>query len=93
LILRYNPQPTQPCDDAPVAIFIGGDSSGYGNDNSDNGVGDSDNGGDGGDNGSGKGSGSSNEEAAVSAMAAGANIHQLKAAVEKRLSWWRRQQQ
>ncbi len=42
-MLRYNPQPTQPCDIAPVAIAVVGDSSRYGNVDSDNNVGDSNN--------------------------------------------------
>jgi hypothetical protein len=81
--LRYNPQPTQPCDNAPIAIVVGGDGSGYGNKDSDNGVGNSDDGGDGGSNGSGNaggiddgdgGNGSSgNKEVATTAMAVGSN--------------------
>jgi hypothetical protein len=52
-MLQYNPQPTQPCDNAPVAIVVGINSSAYGNVNSDNGVGDSVDNVDGGGNGSG----------------------------------------
>jgi hypothetical protein len=90
--LRYNPQPTQPSDDASVVIVVGGDGSGYGNDDSDYVVGDSDDGVDGGGNGSGDGSGiddgdggdggSGDEEVAATAMAAGANNNQLKAGAE-----------
>ncbi len=82
-MLQYNPQPTQPSDDAPVAIVVGSNGSGYGNNDSDNGVGDSDDGGDGSSNGSGDTSGiddgdggngsSGNEEVAATAMAVGSN--------------------
>jgi hypothetical protein len=52
-MLQYNPQPTQPCDDAPVAIVVSGDGSGYGNVNSDNSMGDHEKNVDGSGNGSG----------------------------------------
>ncbi len=93
LILRNNPQPTQPCDDAPVAIVVGSNGSGYGNNDSDNGIGDSDNSSDGSSNSSGNGGGidnsddgnggSGNKEVAATAMAVGTNNNQLKATAEK----------
>jgi hypothetical protein len=91
--LQYKPQPTQPSEDAPVAIVVGGKGSGHGNDDSDNIVGDSDNGVDGSsnrsgncggiDNGDGSNGGSSDKEVAAKAITAGTNNNQLKLAAEK----------
>ncbi len=89
-ILHCNPQPTQQCDNAPIAIVVGGNIS-------DNSVGNNNNGGDNGSNGSGNGGGiddddgsnsvSSNKEVASTAMAKGTKNNQPKVAAEIWRSW------
>ncbi len=88
-----HPQPTQQCDNAPLAIVVGSDGSWYDSNDHDNGIGDSNEGGDGRGNGSGDGgsiddgdsgnSGSGYKMVAATEMAAGTNNNQLKVAAEK----------